>query len=256
VAAVAGAVPVTGFCAADLLELSGGDHLALAEAARRLKDAGLFAVADFPMDRHEEPVEVARALLHGGLQVLRATVDRANTPADRLLCIERASALQRELPVLQAFSPLPRFDDAESPASGYDDVRTIAVARLVCAGVPSIQVDWARYGPKLAQVAIAYGADDMDNVSAIDTLGLGLRRSPGVDIARQIAAAFATPAARNGRFESLSRARLSGWVQSSTSIAARWSMAWATRPIRCFRCASTRRPCAPLCSRPATSTSD
>ena len=63
--------------------------------------------------------------------------------------------------------------------------------------MPSIQVDWALYGPKLAQVAIAYGADDIDNVAAIDTLGLGHRRSPATDISRQITAAFATPAARN-----------------------------------------------------------
>ena len=76
-------------------------------------------------------------------------------------------------------------------------MRTIAVARLVCANVPSIQVDWALYGPKLAQVAIAYGADDIDNVAAIDTLGLGHRRSPATDISRQITAAFATPAVRN-----------------------------------------------------------
>jgi aminodeoxyfutalosine synthase len=203
VVAAAGSIPVTGFSVTDLLDLAGGDHLALAEAARSLKEAGLVAVAHFPVDRHEDPVEIARALLHGGLQVLRVTVDRADTLAERLICIERASALQRDVPDLQAFAPLPRFDNAESPSSGYDDVRTIAVARLMCAGVPSIQVDWALYGPKLAQVAIAYGADDLDNVSALDTLGLGQRRSPSKDVARQIVAAFATPAARNGRFERL-----------------------------------------------------
>ena len=78
------------------------------------------------------------------------------------------------------------------------------MARLVCANVPSIQVDWVMYGPKLAQVAIAYGADDIDNVPALDTLGLGHRRSPAIDIARQITAAFATPAARNAAFERVS----------------------------------------------------
>ena len=83
----------------------------------------------------------------------------------------------------------------------YDDVRAIAVARLVCRAIPSIQVDWSLYGPKLAQVAIAYGADDLDAVPALDAVGLGPRRSPAEDVRRQIAAAFAEPAERNGRYE-------------------------------------------------------
>jgi aminodeoxyfutalosine synthase len=199
VAAAAGGRTLTGFSVADLLELAGGDHLRLAEFARQLREAGLTGVAFLPVDRFEEPAELVRALLHGGLLVSRATVDRAGTTAERLACIMRVAALQDETSALQAFAPLPRFDETDSPSTGYDDVRTIAVARLVCANVPSIQVDWALYGPKLAQVAIAYGADDIDNVAAIDTLGLGQRRSPAKDIARQITAAFATPAARNAR---------------------------------------------------------
>jgi hypothetical protein len=201
VTAVAGGRTVTGFSAADLMDLAGGDPLKLAEAAGHLRDAGLTGVAFLPVDRFVEPGGLVRALLHGGLLVSRATVDRAATAEDRLACVLRVAALQDETGALQAFAPLPRLDDAETPSTGYDDVRTSAVARLVCANVSSIQVDWALYGPKLAQVAIAYGADDIDNVSAIDTLGLGQRRSPAADIARQISAAFATPAARNARFD-------------------------------------------------------
>ncbi len=204
VVAASGDVPVTGFSVADLLDLVGGDHLALAEAARELHEAGLTAVAFLPVDRCEEPAELVRALRHGGLEVSRATVDRASTLATRLVCIECVAALQREVGGVLAFSPLPRFDEADTPSTGYDDVRTIAVARLVCAEVPTIQVDWVRYGPKLAQVAIAYGANDIDNVPATDPLGLGHRRSPRTDIVRQITAAFATPSARNSRFERVS----------------------------------------------------
>ncbi len=201
VVAASGTVPVTGFSAADLFELAGGDLQRLAAGARRLNDAGLVAVAFLPVDRLDAPGEVVRALRDGGLQVFRATVDRAGTAAERLDCIERVAKLQVEGFALRAFAPLPRFDEAEVPSSGYDDVRTIAVARLVCAAVPSIQVDWTLCGPKLAQVAIAYGADDIDNVPAIDTLGLGRRRRPDEDVARQIVAAFAAPAARDGCFE-------------------------------------------------------
>lgn len=201
VVAVAGDVPVTGFSVVDLLALAGGDHLVLADAARRLRDAGLAAVAALPIDRVEDPAALVRALQHGGLPVWRVVIEEAPALETRLALIERVAALQQETGALKTFAPLPIIDSADVPSTGYDDVRTVAVARLVCVDVLSIQVDWALYGPKLAQVAIAYGVDDLDNVPAVDTLELGVRRSPRQDIERQITAAFATPAARDGRFE-------------------------------------------------------
>jgi aminodeoxyfutalosine synthase len=185
--------------------MAGNDHLALADFAVHLKEAGLDAVAEAPVDRlgdTENAIEVIRAVLHGGLGVWRATVENGK-PADRLDLIERAAAIQRETRALRAFAPLPRRDSAETPSTGYDDVRTIALSRLMCPESVAIQVDWPLYGPKLAQVAIAYGASDIDGVAAIDDLSLGHRRSPVEDIERQIRAAGGQPAARNGRYESL-----------------------------------------------------
>jgi len=193
---------LTGFSLPELLNLAGGDHMELVTHARRLSTAGLAAVADAPLDRLDDAAEIIRAVRHGGLGVWRLTIDQAD-PAARLDLIERARDLQREVGGVHAFAPLPRFDPRETPSTGYDDVRTIAIARLVCRNIPSIQVDWALYGPKLAQVAIAYGADDLDNVAAVETPGAGPRKSPRADIERQITAAWATPVARNGRFEIL-----------------------------------------------------
>lgn len=201
-AALAGAVPLTGFSLGDLLNLAGSDHLALAELARVLRQDGLGAVAEAAMDTlgdTDHAIEVVRAALHGGLDVRRATIARASID-QRLELIERAAAIQRETSALKAFAPLPRLDPADNPATGYDDVRTIAIARLMCRSIPFIQVDWPLYGPKLAQVAIAYGANDIDGISAVDTAQLGSRRSPREDIERQIRAAFATPVERDGRY--------------------------------------------------------
>ena len=203
--AVSGDLPLTGFSLADLLALAGNDHLALAEAAQALREAGLESIAEAPMDGlgdTENAVEVIRAVRHGGLHVWRATVDRASVAA-RLDLIERAAAIQAETSAFRAFAPLPRLDSADTPATGYDDVRTIAAARLMCPKIPVIQVDWPLYGPKLAQVAIAYGANDIDGVAPEDDVTLGPRRSPKEDIERQIRAAGAVPAARNGRYEIL-----------------------------------------------------
>ena len=199
--ALAAGVPLTGFTLVELLQLAGGDHLALVEICRALTSDGLESTA-LPLDRFEtDPaIEAVRAAGRGGLGVWRAVVDKSTTET-RLDLIERASIVQRETNTFRAFAPLARFDARDTPSTGYDDVRTIAVARLVCRSIPSIQVDWSLYGPKLAQVAIAYGADDLDAVAAVDTLQLGHRRSPAEDVRRQITSAFATPVERTGRFE-------------------------------------------------------
>ena len=109
--------------------------------------------------------------------------------------------VQEETSALRAFAPLPRQDPANLPATGYDDVRTVAAARLMARSIPFIQVDWALYGPKLAQVAIAYGANDIDGVAVTDAQNLGHRRSPKEDIERQIRAAACVPVERDGRYE-------------------------------------------------------
>jgi aminodeoxyfutalosine synthase len=202
-AALAAGVPLTGFSAWDLLVLCGHDHLALADAAHQLKAAGLEAVAACPIDRFsrtEETVDVLRALLHGGLAVRRLTVDFAQLAA-RLDLAERAAEIQAETGAVRAFAPLPRIDPIETPSTGYDDVRCVAATRLLCAGIERIQVDWPLYGPKLAQVALTYGANDIDGVSAVDSQELGPRRAPREEIVRQIRAAACVPVERNGRYE-------------------------------------------------------
>jgi hypothetical protein len=196
---------LTGFSLADLLALSGGDERALTEFAAALASDGLQAVAAVPLDAFggaDEAATAIRAVVEGGLAAPRATVRQA-PPAARLDLIQRVEAVHRATQAFQSFSPLPDEDPVDAPSTGYDDVRTIVLARL-CTTIPAIQVSWPLYGPKLAQVAIAYGASDLDAVSPVDTLHLGPRRSPREDIERQIRAAFAEPVERDGRFEPLS----------------------------------------------------
>ena len=195
-------VPLTGFSLRDLVHLVGGDHMALVELARALKHEGLEAVAEVPLDElgdTENAIEVVRGVLHGGLAAWRATVSRASFD-ERLDLIERAVIVHQATGAFKAFAPLPRHDSGDQPSTGYDDVRTIGIARLMCRNIPSIQVDWPLYGPKLAQVAIAYGADDIDGVSVVTQAELGHRRSPREEIERHVRMAFAEPMERDGRF--------------------------------------------------------
>jgi len=202
VAGWAAGVPLTGFSLTSLLRLAGGDHLVLAEIAAMLKSEGLEAIAEVSIDEldgQDNADEALRALAHGGLGAWRAVVRQAAF-ARRLELIDRAEKLQQETGAFRSLAPLPLLDSAEQPSTGYDDVRTIALARLMCPSIASIQVDWRIYGPKLAQVAITYGADDIDRVPAADVEHLGHRRSSAEEIKRQIQMAFAEPVERDGRY--------------------------------------------------------
>jgi aminodeoxyfutalosine synthase len=125
--------------------------------------------------------------------------------ADALALFKQITELQRVVGVIRAFAPLPRHMNPAVPTTGFDDVKRVALARLTIENIPSIQVDWALYGPKLAQVALTIGADDVDAVSADEDSGQGRRRSPIEEIRRNIRAAGQEPVERNGRFEMLAR---------------------------------------------------
>lgn len=197
----AGAVPVTGFTLADLIELAGSVD-ALGQLAADLLSDGLTALAEVQIDRAPSDAELiasVRAVIDAGLGAWRITIEHAE-PGDRLALIERACALQDATNAVRAFAPLPRIDRPDAPSTGYDDVKTIAIARLRCTGIEHIQVDWPLYGPKLAQVAITFGANDIDGVAAVDTVNLGPRKTPIEDIRRQILAAVGTPVERDARY--------------------------------------------------------
>jgi aminodeoxyfutalosine synthase len=117
----------------------------------------------------------------------------------RIETVERARAIQAAVGGVRTFAPLPRHIVTAQPSTGYDDVRQVAMARLLLDNIESIQVDWALYGPKLAQVALTMGADDVDGVSAFEG-ELGRRRSSIEEIRGNIRAAGLDPAERDALF--------------------------------------------------------
>lgn len=193
--ALAGDTPLTGFALADLLELAGGLTASLTDLAARLAAAGLRCVADAALDRLADPAAAIRATKDGGLDVPRLTVHEA--PGDPLQLFLLARDVQAAVGGIRAFAPLPRVSAIAQPSTGYDDVRQIAVARLIAHNIDSIQVDWPLYGPKLAQVALTMGADDVDGVSPFEG-DLGRRRSPLEEIRGNIMAAGLGAVERDG----------------------------------------------------------
>jgi aminodeoxyfutalosine synthase len=120
-------------------------------------------------------------------------------PADRAEWLLAVRALADAAGGIDVVAPLARVQDVASPTTGFDDVRAVALTRLALDTVASVQVDWRRYGPKLAQVALTVGADDLDSVPAEDDLSRGPRRAPLEDVRRNIAAAALVAVERDGR---------------------------------------------------------
>jgi 2-iminoacetate synthase ThiH len=206
-AAVAGRV-ITGFALADLWTLAGGNAAALRDLASALRDAGLSAVSDVALDldgRLSWP-QIEEALAVVTTAGLAAPVGRWDTtPADPVAALKAVRELQAKTRAFQAFAPLPRTAETEPPQTGYDGVKLVALARVMLDNVPAIQVDWIRHGPKLAQVALLFGASDLDRVSPSDDSPLGHRRAPLEEVQRNITAAFLKPLERDGRFEKVTR---------------------------------------------------
>ena len=196
--AVAGGRPVTGFVLNELAAACGGARL---EALLRdLAAAGLAMLSE---------VRVA----DGGWKECLAQARKASLDVARLALGPgpEAEAVQRLRAVagagaavahVRTLNPL-AARHAAIPTTGLRDVRRVALARLLVDNIPSIQVDWGREGPKLAQVALAFGADDLDGVEAADESPHGWRRSPRAEVERHIRAASLVPCSRNGRFERL-----------------------------------------------------
>jgi len=45
---------------------------------------------------------------------------------------------------------------------GLDDLKTLAISRLMCPNIPHIKAFWIMQTPKLAQVSLNWGVDDLD----------------------------------------------------------------------------------------------
>jgi hypothetical protein len=191
---LAGSTPVTAYSLADLLDLAGGSTASLTDLVGRLAAAGLEIIAEAPIDRLPDAAAAVRAARDAGVQVPRLTVQESG---DGLRLAVLARDIQSSVGGVRAFAPLPRVSSLAQPSTGYDDVKQVAVARLLAGNIDSIQVDWALYGPKLAQVALTMGADDVDSVSALEG-DLGRRRGPLEEIRGNIVAAGLEPVERDG----------------------------------------------------------
>lgn len=107
-------------------------------------------------------------MLYGHRESLRDRVDH----------LARLRNLQDRTGGFQAFIPLP-FQADNSPLGrelcgvrgGIDDLRTIAVARLYLDNFRHIKAYWVLLGERIAQVALTFGANDLDGTVIQEQIG-------------------------------------------------------------------------------------
>ena len=102
--------------------------------------------------------------LHSNATMLYGHIERPEHRIDHLI---RLRELQDETGGFQTFIPLAfhpdnsRMDDLPKP-SGVMDLKTMAISRLMLDNFPHIKAYWVMLGIKTAQVALSFGADDID----------------------------------------------------------------------------------------------
>lgn len=106
---------------------------------------------------HKLGIRSNATMLYGHIETLEERIDH----------MLRLRNLQDKTGGFQAFIPLafhPKNTELSdlSLTSGYDDLKTLAVSRLILDNFDHIKAFWIMIGPKLAQISLACGVDDMD----------------------------------------------------------------------------------------------
>lgn len=113
-------------------------------------------------------LEVMEAAHHAGLRsnatMLYGHVESIEDRVDHLLTLRE---LQDRTKGFQAFIPLSfhaRNTEITKAAytTGFDDLKTIAISRLLLDNFDHIKAYWVMLGEKITQVALSFGADDID----------------------------------------------------------------------------------------------
>lgn len=164
---------------------SGGKSLE--EVFADLKEAGLGSLpgggpevfaervhqAIFPLkigaDRWLEIAKTAhRCGLKSNCTMLYGHIETVEERVDHLIRLREA---QDETGGFQTYIPL-RFHPENTEMShipaptGFDDLQNIAVARLLLDNIPHIKAYWIMLGQAIAQIALSFGADDIDGTVA------------------------------------------------------------------------------------------
>jgi aminodeoxyfutalosine synthase len=218
------------FTAAEIEYMAKRHRMSFPDIVRTLKDAGLDNVNGGAAEILGEPtrskicankvsgenwLEIHEELHRQGV-ASNATIlyGHIETLEDRVDHFIKLRESQERSPGFNAFIPLAFHPDGNELSdcgwtSGLDDLRTFAVARLMLNNFDHIKAYWMIQGLKICQVALHYGADDMDGTHGSTDEEMiyhssGTQSGQYVDdreFRRLIEAAGYTPVRRNSTYE-------------------------------------------------------
>ncbi|MEM7481103.1 MAG: aminofutalosine synthase MqnE [Acidobacteriota bacterium] len=181
------AVHLKAFTAIEIGWFAKLEKLSIEEVLIRLREAGLGSlpgggaeifhpevreiICDGKLDA-DEWIEVHRVAHRLGIQtnctMLYGHVEKPEHRVDHLLQLRSlqdeakggSAGFNAFIPL--AYHPENNYMGLEYHTTGTEDLRTIATSRLVLDNIAHIKAYWVMVTPKLAQIALRFGADDMD----------------------------------------------------------------------------------------------
>lgn len=184
-------IHVHGFGPPEMVHIAKVSGITTREVLKRLRDAGLDSLpgggAEILVDSVRSHVSPKKATSDEWLNVMReahelgmsttATMMFGGTESveDRVAHMRRVREVQDEAAEkgavgFRAFIPwsfqpgnteLAEGEFTGAAASGWEYLRTLAVSRLFLDNVTNIQASWVTQGPKIGQVSLCFGANDM-----------------------------------------------------------------------------------------------
>jgi aminodeoxyfutalosine synthase len=185
-------VTVKAFTAVEVAHLARNEKLTIPEILLALKEAGVTALpgggAEVFSDRVRQLLCPEKLSSNGWLEVAKEAhqlgmrsnatllyghLETAAERVDHMLSLRKA---QDETGGFITFIPL-AFQSANTGISpleertGYSDLKTIAVSRLLLDNFAHIKAYWIMLGVKIAQTALYFGADDLDGTVMEERIG-------------------------------------------------------------------------------------
>lgn len=225
-------VTVKAYTAVEIFYMIRREGVSVVEGLRRLKDAGMECIpgggaeifdaavrekicpekcsADEWLAVHRAAHNMGIAtnctMLYGHVETLEHRVDHLN----------RLRKLQDEAPGFDAFIPLKYHSrgnrlSAVGECSVEDDLRMIAISRIFLDNIPHIKAYWVSYGKATTEMALAFGADDIDgtigDTTKIYSMAGGVDRpSMGVEeLESMVVAAGFVPVERDSHYNVVDR---------------------------------------------------
>ncbi|MEJ2234608.1 MAG: aminofutalosine synthase MqnE [Syntrophobacterales bacterium] len=183
---------IKAFTAVEVAHLAHNERLNISEVLQALKEAGVQALpgggAEVFSNRVRQLLcpeklnsdgwlQVAKEAhlmgMHSNATLLYGHVETAAERVDHMLALREA---QDETGGFITFIPL-AFQTANTglsgvqPRTGITDLKTIAVSRLLLDNFAHIKAYWIMLGVKMAQIALHFGADDLDGTVMEERIG-------------------------------------------------------------------------------------